>query len=72
MGFDGWVFNPADLETAKVIWAHDLGPGENQRLIDYFRGRKVWLVDGDSNPPKLIPYKEVARDETIVEREIGR
>ncbi|HEX5412290.1 MAG TPA: hypothetical protein VFZ27_10555, partial [Terriglobia bacterium] len=44
-GFFEWVYNRADLPAAKVIWAHDMGPEKNQELIDYFKGRQVWLVD---------------------------
>ena len=70
-GFDGWVFNRADLHSAKVIWAHDMGPEKNRELIDYFRGRKVWLVDGDSTPPKLLPYSEATESESSAERQAG-
>jgi hypothetical protein len=55
-----WVYNRADLESAKIIWADDMGPAKNQELIDYFKGRNVWLVDADSNPPELEPYSEAA------------
>jgi hypothetical protein len=57
-GFDDWVFNGADLDSAKVIWAHDMGPAKNQELIDYFKGCRAWLVDADDQPPKLTPYSE--------------
>ncbi|HXH50499.1 MAG TPA: hypothetical protein VNM47_14240 [Terriglobia bacterium] len=63
-GFDGWVYNRADLESAKVIWAHDMGPAKNKELIDYFKGRNVWLVDADSNPPQLLPYPEAQSSES--------
>ena len=53
-------YNRADLNSAKVIWADDMGPAKNQELIDYFKGRRVWLVDADSLSPKLMPYPEVA------------
>ena len=72
MGFDGWVFNRADLKSAKVIWAHDMGPAKNQELIDYFKGRNVWLVDADNNPPKLVPYSEGADCKPIADEQGSR
>jgi hypothetical protein len=51
-----WVYNEADLNAAKVIWARDMGPTENQELIDYFPNRHVWLVEADETPPKVIAY----------------
>ncbi|HEX5413034.1 MAG TPA: hypothetical protein VFZ27_14380, partial [Terriglobia bacterium] len=63
-----WVYNRADLESAKIIWADDMGPAKNQELIDYFKDRKVWLVDADSTPPKLVPYSEGAETQSDAER----
>jgi hypothetical protein len=54
--YNEWVFNGADLETAKVLWAHDMGPAENKELIDYFPDRRVWLLEADNIPPGLEPY----------------
>jgi hypothetical protein len=51
-----WVYNEADINAAKVIWARDMGPAENQELIDYFPNRHVWLVEADETPPKVIAY----------------
>src|SRR2546428_6461067 len=36
-----WVYNPADIDASKIVWARDLGPAKNQQLINYFRTRKV-------------------------------
>jgi hypothetical protein len=55
-----WVYNRADLESAKIIWANDMGPEKNQELIDYFKGRKVWLVYADKQPAELVPYSAAA------------
>ena len=55
-----WVYNRADLESAKVIWARDMGPSKNEELIKYFKDRHAWLVDADDDPPKLTPYPESA------------
>ena len=66
-----WVYNRADLESAKIIWADDMGRAKNQELIDYFKDRKVWLVDADSTPPKLLPYSEATKSESSAERQAG-
>jgi hypothetical protein len=58
--FHEWVYNRADLNSAKVIWAHDMGPAENEELIRYYKDRRVWLLYADDQPPKLVPYSEAA------------
>jgi len=66
-GFE-WVYNRADLNSAKVIWARDMGPAENEKLVRYFKNRHVWLVDASGQPPKLTPYPEAAGLGSPVER----
>jgi len=46
---DEWVYNPADLDAAPVIWAHDLGQIENERLRRYYAGRSFWLFAPDES-----------------------
>lgn len=53
-----WVFNRADIDSAEVVWAHDLGIKENEKLIKYFAERKVWLMDASTDPIKLGPMKK--------------
>jgi hypothetical protein len=36
-----WVSNGADIDGSKVVWANDMGPQQNQELIDYFKDRRV-------------------------------
>jgi len=52
---DEWVFNNADIDGSRVVWARDMG-AQNAELVDYFKTRKVWLVEPDYNPPRLTPY----------------
>ena len=40
-----WVYNSGDLARARIVWARYLTPPENDRLIHYFAGRTVWLLD---------------------------
>jgi hypothetical protein len=56
-----WVANGADIDGSKVVWANDMGPKQNQELIEYFRDRKVWLVEPDAIPAKISDYSDVAR-----------
>jgi hypothetical protein len=51
-----WVYNEANIDAAKVIWARDMGPAQNKELINYFHDRRVWLVEADETPPALLPY----------------
>ncbi len=51
-----WVYNGADIDASKVVWARDMGEARNQELIRYFKSRKVWLLEPDLMPPKLSVY----------------
>jgi hypothetical protein len=51
-----WVYNDPDLESAKVVWANDMGQANNLELIDAYRDRKVWLVQMNSRPATVTPY----------------
>jgi hypothetical protein len=51
-----WVYNAADIDASKIVWARDLGATKNQELIDYYSNRKVWIIDPKDTPPKLMPY----------------
>jgi hypothetical protein len=51
-----WVYDGADIDGAKVVWARDMGEAGNKELIDYFKNRAVWLVEPDEKPPRVSPY----------------
>jgi hypothetical protein len=50
-----WVYNLADIDAAPVVWAHDLGQNENQRLMQYYTGRSFWLFE-PYQPMRFQPY----------------
>jgi hypothetical protein len=40
-----WVYNEPDIDSSRIVWARDLGPEQNARCFDYFRGRRIWEAD---------------------------
>ena len=54
---DEWVYNEADLDGARVVWARDLGPEENRKLRAYYPDRQVLLFEPDGRPMKLQLYQ---------------
>jgi len=53
---DEWVYNGAEIDNAKVLWARDLDLEQNAKLLAYFKDRKIWLVTPDSDNTYLEPY----------------
>ena len=51
-----WVYNDADIDNAKVVWARDMGSEENEQLMRYFSNRTVWWLEADERPSKLLPF----------------
>jgi hypothetical protein len=54
-----WVWNRASIDSAKVVWARDMGDAQNQELLEYFKDRQIWQLDADNPSPKLQPYEAV-------------
>jgi len=52
-----WVYNAADIDSAKIVWARDMGEAQNQELLNYFNDRRIWRIDGDASPPELESYE---------------
>ncbi|HTQ54628.1 MAG TPA: hypothetical protein VMI94_09230 [Bryobacteraceae bacterium] len=55
---DEWVYNAADIDGSRIVWAREMVPAETARLIRYFAGRTVWLVEPDASPPRVTPYPQ--------------
>ncbi len=54
---DEWVYNGAEIDTAKVLWARELDPAQNAKLFAYFKDRQIWLVEPDTDNTELLPYE---------------
>lgn len=53
---DEWVYNRANIDGSKVVWAREMDAADNQELIHYYRNRRVWLVEPDAIPARITPY----------------
>jgi hypothetical protein len=53
--YDEYVYNRADIDSSGIVWARDMGPEQNQELLNYFVKRSVWLLQPDNSPPQLTP-----------------
>jgi hypothetical protein len=49
-----WIYNRADIDASRIVWARDMGDEKNQRLADYFHDRKVWIVDPNAQPATIV------------------
>jgi MFS family permease len=55
-----WVYNGANVDESKIVWARYIPEISMQPLLDYFHDRSVWVVDADDSPPRLTPYSSAS------------
>lgn len=54
---DEWVYNRADIDHSKIVWAREIPGVDLEPLLKYFHDRDVWVVEPDVAPPKLTRYR---------------
>ena len=53
---DEWVYNLADIDSQKIIWARDMGRDANAALLKYYPDRHPWIVDQDDGIRRISDY----------------
>jgi hypothetical protein len=53
---DEWVYNRADIDASKVVWAREMNTANNLELTHYYKDRTVWLVEPDAIPARVSQY----------------
>jgi hypothetical protein len=53
---DEWVYNGADIDGSKIIWARELDEDQNAKLFSYFKDRHIWLVEPDTDNTEVKSY----------------
>ena len=57
-----YVYNDADIDHAKIVWAREI-PGMDLRpLFQYFRSRDAWLYEPDEDDSVVRPYAEAGAE----------
>jgi hypothetical protein len=51
-----WVYNKADIDGSKVVWAREMDDDSTHRLLRYFAGREAWLLEADVYPQRVVRY----------------
>jgi len=51
-----WVYNRADIDGAKIVWAREKTDVDVQVLLNYFPSRRAWLLEADGEPPRISAY----------------
>ncbi len=51
-----WVYNAADIDKSKVVWARQMDRASDRELLNYYKDRKAWLIEPDLNPPRISPF----------------
>lgn len=55
---DEWVWNEADIDAARIVFARDLGNDEDEKLIRYYGGkRRVLVLEPDGSEATLGDWK---------------
>jgi hypothetical protein len=52
-----WVYNPADVDRAPIVFAHDMGNERNRELLEYYPNRRVWRLVVDWERFDLTPLE---------------
>jgi hypothetical protein len=66
--FNEWVYNSADIDSSKIIWAREMDLADNLELTRYYRDRKVWLVEPDVTPARVTRYP--SSGQTVVDPDL--
>ncbi len=51
-----WVYNAADIDNSKIVWARRIPGVDLTPLLDYFRNRRVWTIEPDIGNVQLQRY----------------
>ncbi|MFY9938934.1 MAG: hypothetical protein WAK33_18780, partial [Silvibacterium sp.] len=42
-----WVFNDANIDESRIVWARSLPNGKDDELLHYYPARQAWILEDD-------------------------
>ena len=62
-----WVYNDADIDQSRIVWAHAMPDGKDEELLRYYPKRQAWILDDDERVT-LRPFESAphGKDEEIL------
>ena len=51
-----YVYNAANIDRSKIVWAREIPGVDLTPLLQYFRSRDVWLYQPDQDDSMAVPY----------------
>ena len=51
-----WVYNAANINRSRIVWANMMGLKEDTALRQYFADRQAWIVAPDEDPSGFLPF----------------
>jgi hypothetical protein len=53
-----WVYNGADIDGSRVVWARSMSAEKDAELLRYFGDRRAWLLEPESQSLRRIDATE--------------
>ena len=44
-----WVFNDANIDESRIVWARSLPNGKDDELLHYYPTREAWILEDDGD-----------------------
>ncbi len=58
-----WVYNDADIDQSRIVWARAMPGGKDDELLRYYPDRRLWILDDEKENITLYPItkKKISR-----------
>lgn len=65
-----WVYNGADIDGSKIVWARSMSAEKDAQLLRYFSDRRAWLLEPESSSLRLLSA-DAATDGSLLQPKLA-